>query len=227
MTVVASTPAVRKQHSSLFLVGANILPLLGVLFLDWDVAALVVLYWSENLVVGIWNLARMAAVAGLRALPMGLFFTIHYGGFCAVHGLFIQVLLLGQEPVLGQDWPFLFVFLELLVDVCAGLVASAPPAWLLAFAGLFISHGYSFVTNFLLGGERDRVTLQQLMAAPYRRIVALHVAIIIGGFGTLSLGEPLVLLLALVALKTWMDLALHRREHRRLANIDSEHIAAR
>jgi hypothetical protein len=52
------------------------------------------------------------------------------------------------------------------------------------------------------------------MAAPYKRIVVMHVAIIAGGFGVLALGEPTILLLVLVGLKTAMDVVLHRRSHR-------------
>ncbi|EAR23277.1 hypothetical protein NB231_15693 [Nitrococcus mobilis Nb-231] len=32
-------------------------------------------------------------------------------------------------------------------------------ARLITFVGLMISHGYSFVTNFLLVGEKDRPTI--------------------------------------------------------------------
>jgi len=55
------------------------------------------------------------------------------------------------------------------------------------------------------------------MMAPYGRIVVLHVAILIGGFGAMALGEPLVVLLALVLLKTFMDYKLHLKEHQTYA----------
>ena len=198
------------------------------LFLGWDVGALVVFYWSENLVIGAYNLLKMAAVAGPKAIFPGTFFLIHYGGFCAVHGFFILAMLLDESASLGEaTWPLFLVFVQLLLQVIDRVLAQAPPAWLLAFLGLLITHGYSFVTNFLAGGERERATIPSLMAAPYRRIVVLHVAVIAGGFGVAALGEPLVLLIALVALKTVADLALHRREHRVPVNIDSENMAAR
>ena len=229
MATTAQAATTRIGRSSVVLLLVNLLPLGGVLFLDWDVGALVVLYWAENLVVGAYNLLKMATVAGPMAVFPGLFFLIHYGGFCAVHGLFILTLLLGGSPNVGDEppWPLFLVFVQLLVQVVEAVLAQAPPAWLLAVGGLVISHGYSFVTNFLLGGEREQATIRTLMSAPYRRIVVLHVAVIAGGFGVMALGEPLVLLLALVALKTVTDIALHRREHRPTANIDSENMAAR
>ena len=86
-----------------------------------------------------------------------------------------------------------------------------------AFSALFISHGVSFLLNFLLGGERDRLTVSQLMAAPYGRIVILHVTIIAGAFATMALGQPIFLLIILVALKIGVDVSMHLREHRKIA----------
>jgi hypothetical protein len=204
-----------RSLSLLFLIVANLLPLVGVVFFGWDVAALVVLYWSENLIIGFYNLLKMAFSGGLTAVFPALFFLIHYGGFCAVHGVFIVALLLDEQPAFGQDppWPLFLVFLQLLFDVVAQVLANAPREWIIAFVGLFISHGYSFVSNFLLGGERDAATTRRLMSAPYKRIVILHVAIIAGGFGVLALGQPVLLLSVLIGLKIALDIALHRREH--------------
>ena len=209
----------RRRTSLVLLVLANLLPVYGVLFLDWDIAALVVLYWSENLVLGFYTLARMLVVSPLGSLFYGLFFSIHYGGFCAVHGLFILIMLINPEAefLSGDNWPFFLVFLQLLVEVCRQVLAAAPPAWLYAFGALMISHGVSFLLNFLLAGERENSSIKALMAAPYGRIVILHVAIILGAFAVMALGQPLALLLILVALKLALDVTLHLREHRRLA----------
>jgi hypothetical protein len=201
------------------LVLVNLLPIGGVLFFGWDVAAIVVLYWAENLVIGFYNILRMLRVAGFSGLFPALFFLIHYGGFCAVHGLLLSSLLLDAAPAGDDDlsWPFFFVFLELLVNVMRDVLAQAPPAWVLGVLGLMISHGYSFVTNFLVGGEWQQATIPSLMSAPYKRIVVMHMAVIAGGMAVASLGEPLLLLLILVVLKTLMDVKLHLRERKRFS----------
>ncbi len=212
----------RRRASLVMLVLANLLPVYGVLFLDWDIAALVVLYWSENLVLGFYTLAKMLVVSPVGSLFYGVFFSIHYGGFCAVHGLFILIMLINPEAefLSGDTWPFFFVFLQLLVDVCRQVLAAAPDAWLYAFAALLVSHGVSFLLNFLVGGERDASSIKALMAAPYGRIVILHITIILGAFAAMALGQPLALLLILVALKLALDVTLHLREHRKLATAD-------
>src|SRR5262245_8003810 len=49
----------RFRSSAWALVAANCLPLLGVLFLGWVAFAIVVLYWSENVVIGAINVLKM------------------------------------------------------------------------------------------------------------------------------------------------------------------------
>jgi hypothetical protein len=102
-----------NRAALVLLVLVNLPPLAGVLAFHWDVAALVVLYWSKNLVIGLYNILKMAA--------------------------------------------------------------------------------------------------------PYRRIVVLHAVIIAGGFAVMALGQPLLLLMVLVALKTAIDVVLHLREREQAA----------
>jgi hypothetical protein len=80
--------------------------------------------------------------------------------------------------------------------------------------GLALSHGASFVFNYV--GRREYLTVSPTgqAFAPYARLVTLHLAIILGAFVSLSLGGPLGAVIVLVLLKTAIDLALHIREHR-------------
>lgn len=208
----------RRRASLVTLVLVNLLPLLGVLYFDWDVVGLVVLYWSENLVLGFYTLLKMLTKSPLGGLGLGLFFCIHYGGFCAAHGIFILSMLVDAEftPMPEDPWPLFLVFPQLLINVVRHVLAHTPPEWLYAFAALVLSHGVSFVLNFLLAGERDELSLQQLMSAPYSRIVVLHIAIIFGGMAVMALGQPVAMLVVLVLLKLAVDVALHLREHREL-----------
>ena len=48
------------------LVAANLVPILGVLLWDWDVFLLLLLFWSENVIIGIFGIAR-PIVASWRA----------------------------------------------------------------------------------------------------------------------------------------------------------------
>jgi hypothetical protein len=85
-----------------------------------------------------------------------------------------------------------------------------------ALLALFISHGVSFVTNYVLKKEYAKEKVNSLMGSPYARIIVLHVAIIFGGFLTMALNLPAAILFVLVILKTSLDVALHLREHKKV-----------
>lgn len=216
----AGSDELRRIVSLGSLIAVNLVPLLGVLLWQWDVGSVIILYWSENLVIGFYTLVKMLAKHPLGGLGAGLFFIIHYGGFCAVHGLFV-VLMTGQsepEGVFGEmSWPFFFVFVELLVNVVSHVLSIAPREWIVGFVALFLSHGISLWLNYFNAGEHHGQTIQSLMQAPYKRIVVLHIALIAGGFGVMALGSPVALLLLLVALKTGLDVRLHLAERSRQA----------
>lgn len=220
------------QHRSTItlvaLIIANLVPLFGVLRLDWDVGSIVVLYWAENLVIGFYTLIKLLLAAGPRGLFHVLFFLVHYSGFCAIHGLFVLSLtgFGGEEPRVfspGNDWPGPLVFLQILVNVVRQVLAAAPDALIWAVAALLLSHGLSFLLNYIGNREHEGQTTHTIMTAPYKRIVVLHIAIIAGGFLVMQLGSPIGLLIALVALKIAMDIMLHRRSHRE--HLDSEDAA--
>ena len=77
------------------------------------------------------------------------FFALHFGGFCAVHGLFIMALfeLLGGPGAVFAEASSsgLFVFFELLGAVLRSLWSDPPPAFRWLVFGLLASHGISFV----------------------------------------------------------------------------------
>ncbi|MDH3979509.1 MAG: DUF6498-containing protein [Gammaproteobacteria bacterium] len=206
----------RLDLPQLALLLANLLPVFGVLFLDWDVGSIVVLYWAENLIAGAYTLLKMLTVGKLRALPVMLFFTIHYGGFCAAHGLFVLELTQFAGETIAQEhsWPGPLVLIEMFIDLSRQVLAAAPREFLWACLALLISHGASFLLLFIGQQEFRWRTVKQLMHAPYSRITVLHIAVIAGGFLVQKMGSPLGLLLALVALKTCMDIMLHNRSHK-------------
>jgi hypothetical protein len=71
----------------------------------------------------------------------------------------------------------------------------------------------SFFTNYIGKGEYKNTTLNQLMGQPYGRVVILHVTIIIGGFLVALFGSPVVGLIMLIALKTFIDIKTHLKQH--------------
>jgi len=214
---------IRDKFSLAALVLANLVPLAGVLWLGWDAGVVVLLYWAENLVVGAYTVLKLALVQverpaqNFEKLINIPFFCIHFGGFTAVHGVLLMSFFgLGdgmRDLLPGHTWPGPLVFLQMLVSVVAELWSVRPPGMEWPLLALVVSHGVSFVQNFLLGREYAQLTVRKVMTQPYGRIVMLHVAIIAGGVFVLKLGSPLPLLIILVGFKIGLDLWLHRRSH--------------
>ncbi len=197
-----------RKPSVIALILANLVPIVGVLFFGWEVFPLMFLFWSENVIVGVFNALKMACAGGGGTAGQAIkfflipFFCVHYGIFTLVHGVFIIALFGGGLNHVGSPFDMPGTFWDTLQEYHLG--------W--AILGLAISRGISFATNYLGKGEYKNLTAPQLMAQPYGRIVVLHLAIIGGGFLVMALHSPALGLLLLVGLKTLLDLAAHLRE---------------
>jgi hypothetical protein len=77
---------------------------------------------------------------------------------------------------------------------------------------LFLSHGASFVLNYIGRAEYVTASPAGQMGSVYGRVVVLHLRFIFGSIVVAFLGSPVGALLVLVALKTAFDLGLHLRE---------------
>ena len=203
-----------RRPSVIALILANLVPVGGVLFFGWEVFPLMFLFWSENVIVGAFNVLRMifALPFKIGVLPMIPFFCVHYGLFTFVHGIFVIELFGGGLKSRG-GFPEPEMFCQIMRENHLG--------W--AVLGLAVSRGISFVTNYVGQGEFRRITPGQLMAQPYGRIVVLHIALLGGAFLIQALHSPVFGMLLLVGLKILLDLGSHLREREKFsAGADSE-----
>ena len=197
------------RPSFIALIAANLFPVYGVVFLRWEVFPLLMLFWLENIIIGVYNVLRMLLAAPGEAAGWGEklfvipFFCVHYGMFALGHGLFLFGVFGGY--FMG-DMPF-----PPDAAVVLQIIREAQVEW--AILALAVSHGLSFVLNYIGRGEYRQASAGQLMAQPYARVVLLHVTIILGGFLVVALQSPIAGLLFLVVLKTALDILAHLREH--------------
>jgi len=179
----------------------------GVLVLGWSVFVVMALFWFENVVIGGFNVLRML-VSGLRlgaggmigALFMAAFFTVHYGMFTAVHGVFVVMLFgapeLGREAMNGGLYgPLGNMVDRLFVD---------REGWL-AMMAIIAVHAVRFM-QWSFATRELPTPLKELMGAPYGRIVVLHLTLILGAFLIQVLHAPVLGVLLLLALKLGYDL---------------------
>lgn len=202
------------RPSVIALIIANVVPVFGVVFLDWEVFPLMLLFWFENVIIGLFNVLRMAmAQSGLLHWSVKLFlipfFFVHYGMFTFVHGIFVFALFGGGEHRISGA-PSVRLFVEAIREYHLG--------W--AVLGLAVSHGVSFVSNYIRRGEYCRAEPNRLMVQPYARIFILHITILAGGFIMALLKAPVAGLIVLILLKTVVDLGSHVAERKKFAGAD-------
>jgi len=195
--------------SLVLLVIANLLPLAGVFLWDWDVFLLLLLFWCENVIIGLFGIARLIVASNSDTIRESvfqpLFFLVHYGGFMFGHFMVLFSLYSNHIDELGtraEPADYYRLVAEHL-------------NWL-AVAAMFVSHGWSFVENYMGRSEHERLSPMGAMALPYKRMVITHVALILGGFFLIRNDQPLGGLVVLVLLKIALDVTFHRREHKTL-----------
>lgn len=197
----APKPLALTSPSALALIAANLVPFAGVLLGQLTLGEVMVLFWSESAIIGFFTALKMAVAGKWAALFAVPFFMGHFGGFMAAHFMFVYGVFLDGFAAGGPE-----------PGVRAALTGLFVPLWP-ALAALFASHGVSFAVNFLGQREYAGATVQNLMAAPYKRIIVMHVTIIFGGWLSMLLKTPAPALALLILLKIAADLRAHTREH--------------
>ncbi len=185
----------------------TLLPLAGVLFFGWDWREVIILYWLENVALGVAMVIRMLRTIAdpgtdplivngrpinpgpIAVIGMTIFFCFHYGMFTIVHGVFVFSIAAGAFSMGGEAGPdalslatidWLGVFL---VFAVGGLIQLA----MAAFGPL--------------GPKRGSA----LMMSAYPRIIVLHITIIGGAFLIASLGWPPIAALLLIGMHGAVD----------------------
>ncbi len=216
--VSGETVPLKNQLTLIAIIASNLLPVFGIFFLGWSMGSVMVLYWFENVIVGLFAFLKMAFAQGPIGYGMGKkthvpslritftpppvatvlgklailpFFCVHFGLFCLVHGVFVVTLFLAKDLASGQ-W----------VHLLAGLAVP--------LLGMLVSHGIYFVQHYIKNGAYRFASLTELMLEPYSRIVPLHIALIAAGFFVVSVGSPLVVVVILVLLKTGAEVFAYR-----------------
>jgi hypothetical protein len=189
----------------------NIIPLVGVLGFRWDATLLLLTYWLENIVIGFFNILRMATARSkiYKKFFIIPFFTLHYGAFCAGHVIFILTLCGKDEAVIHQL--FESKWAELNLNLFNNSLPFILGAYILIYAWDFIFYLWKYYTlppSQKLGNE---IEIGTLMFRPYIRIITLHIAIVLGGGVAMALNSPLWILVVLALTKSAYDFVVIKK----------------
>jgi hypothetical protein len=204
------TPRLGARASSVLAIAGNAIPVLGVIFFGWDLFLVLALFWLENVVIGLFGILRVALAPGKvrRRLFEPLFFVVHYGGFMFAHAMLLLSVFGDTARVDGG----VHEPVELLHYLWRPGVA-------LATVALLLSHGWAFLSE-LAGGGRDALSAREAMTLPYRRVLITQAGLLLGAVLVDKLGQPVVGLVVLLAVKTLIDYRMQGRERRRAGSGD-------
>lgn len=173
-----------KVWTVIWIVFGNLLPVFGVLFLDWDPGLILILYWIENFFVGLFTVPRILMAQGppptagsviggtplIARLGTAAFFTFHYGVFWIVHGFF--ALLLASEISPGESSP----------EEMRGFG--------LAIIGILVIQAIQFWQAWLRPRAWETANPKMEMFLPYPRLLVLHITVLLGAAGLNAIGAP-------------------------------------
>jgi len=194
-------PLTLQSPTTLALIAANLIPVAGSVFLGWNLSDVMVLYWAESAIVGFFNVCKIIVIGRWAALFAAPFFIGHFGGFMAVHFLFIYTIFV--EP--SQTGVSASGDLAQVAALFSGL-------WP-ALLALFASHAFSFFVNFMGRREYAGRKVNDQMGEPYGRIIFMHLVLIFGGGLAMVLGNPAPVILIVIALKIFFDVKAHLKQH--------------
>jgi hypothetical protein len=211
----------RFDSSYLFLIAANCVPIIGVLYFDWSLFSILIGYWVETAVIGIFTLIKMVYLAKISVSQQRMVMLIMQTfavfssciGFMAAHLFFIMAIF---SIVPGGDgWTGLSLFYNSTQEMFVMLIT------------LFISHGYSFYHYFIKGGEAAQIeksmgvsdvigskTAHRILKTLMLRIATTHVVLIVGIFILVLTKSTIVFSIVFILVKIVVDLKFHRKKHR-------------
>ncbi len=173
-----------KVWTVIWIVFGNLLPVFGVLFLDWDPGMILILYWIENFFVGLFTVPRILMAQGplpavgsviggtpfVQRLGTAAFFTFHYGVFWIVHGAFAMMLaseISPDESSPGEMRGFGY-----------------------AIIGILIIQAMQFWQAWIRPRAYETANPKLEMFLPYPRVMVLHITVLLGAMGLNAIGAP-------------------------------------
>ncbi len=191
----------------------NAVPVVGVLLWGWRAFDLIFIYWVENVIIGLFTVGRFLIrpyehLIELAYLFLAAFFMFHYGMFCFVHGAFVLSLFSEDliPAALSRD-PY---------EAILPVIEMRGLTW--AIAALVVLQIYDWIRDSLNRGF-GADGIKELMIAPYRRIVVLHITIIASGLLLVALDEPLSGLLVLALLKIAFDIYHWKKDEEKIQKV--------
>lgn len=188
------------------LILANLLPVVGVWFFDWDPFLIFLVYCLETIIIGLMTLVKLGIAGYLldnenkkstthRILGIAgfmLFFILHYGIFVGVQ---TSMFLGFTDTMKGLN------ILQILADPSQYLGATG----MVMLAVFTLSYAFETITGYLWYDENKKKSMVRIMMEPYIRIFIQQFTVILGAF-FLMFGAGKIFILVFACIKIWITI---------------------
>lgn len=193
-----------KDEMTWLALAVDVAPVIMVVFFGWRAEALVLLYWAENIIIGVGTLVRIV-LSGVRdrsgagvflAIFMAPFFLVHYGLFCFGHGVFVF------DFAKSVDFDMNGLgFIPFTVGRMFEAVRLAFPGMTFMLGLIALYQITAAIKDYWPEPGKIYSTPGEEMFAPYGRIMTLHIAIIFGAGLLMAVGDPMSGVFLLIILR--------------------------
>jgi hypothetical protein len=203
-------PEPRKFDYTLIpLLLANLAPIYGVIYGDWSIFQVFLLFWMDTVVVGFYSALKITKVSGLFSFLLIPFFGLHFGIF-----MFAYLALI--FTMFNEAISFTTIIPSLSLIVESGKILLVP------IILLFISHGISYYANYIKKEEYKYVDSKQQVLLSYSRIIVMHLLIILAGWIIVFHDTPTSAVVLLIVGKIIVDAKAHMLSHQKSAPNNSQ-----
>lgn len=207
--------------SNITLIIANIIPIIGVIYWNWDIFPVVYIYFLETIVICLFGFFKII-------LAQGIDYTIEQG--------FISHILLSQffprlhsgsskGSVLISYFICIIFYIGLLFLLClivltpSDFAKSWEPSYFIALISLLISHSISFWQNYIKNQEYVYAVPYTQMTQPFDRVMVMILVFSITAFTIYRIEVSVLTILSLIIVKIIFDIIYHYQEHARFNDL--------
>lgn len=200
-------------HPLFFLLLQSVVFLIGILFLGWRSDAIVVAYFFETAIIGLFHVVRMLIVYfsgreqkaimrntdpenlkknGFSMIP---FFCIHYFFFLFVQSVFMFVFLESETGGISNAFNVVGNYAKMLQrsDIQQAVLVS------------FFTHAAILMRDFILPQAYHEYSLSAMFFQPYGRVILQQIVVILSGFFFMLFNGAKVLAVMLIIFRTALD----------------------
>jgi len=229
-----------ENTSIIFILGANIVPVIGVAFFNWQVGSILLYYWLETVVISIFSFIKIFYVSKQPMSGDSSRVDVYNDDikndeeFVKSFSGYLHIKFSEDSKI-----PFIIAFLyQTLAMLFIGFLALSSlnnnnnqmtlvfTSWQLYISTffLFIVHGNSFMKNFLGQKEYLKLSYYQLINKSAVRVFIIYTSVyiwvyVIGIFFPYESADPMqlkqtyTLVFIFIILKTFTDYLFHKKEH--------------